>query len=212
MSAAEAGAAWLPTHALAFLAVALALLFVLLPRLLSRAAGGSTTILGFAQLSGPDNWRAACCAPVTSWLNAKILNREIDPSAAKAREEDVEMTIIWLHPLGHENKLVGPCCPAWSPLQYCPCEIQAAEVWLSHLLPKARFIAPSAEAAPISSEMTPCSEMPLRAWFDIYGKTPLVAYDDSGIELAVERINTLIEAEIARGTPSSRIVLAGASQ
>lgn len=209
---AAADAPWLSAHGLAALAAVLALLFVLLPRLLSK---GGSRILGFAQLSGPgDNWRAACCAPVASWLNSTILHREIDPSLEKARDEDVEMTIIWLHPLGHENKLVGPCCPTWSPAGLsCPCAISAPEVWLSHLLPKARIIAPSSEAGPVSADdMTPCAEMPIRTWFDVYGKTPLVAYDESGIELAVERVNQLIEAEIARGTPSSRIVLAGASQ
>ena len=60
---------------------------------------------------------------------------------------------------------------------------------LHKLLPRARFVSPSADANAISADdLTPLRGIPLRSWFDLYGTTPACAYDERGIELAVERV------------------------
>lgn len=52
----------------------------------------------------------------------------------------------------------------------------------------------------------------MRAWYDIRAFTPEGRADSEGLGESVRRMNGYLEAEIARGIPASRIVLAGFSQ
>ncbi|KAI1724717.1 phospholipase/Carboxylesterase domain-containing protein [Ditylenchus destructor] len=49
------------------------------------------------------------------------------------------------------------------------------------------------------------------AWYDIFGLTATSCEDDAGIELAKKYVHSLIDAEVAAGTPSKRIILGGFS-
>lgn len=52
----------------------------------------------------------------------------------------------------------------------------------------------------------------MRAWYDVYGLTPISREDDIGIGESQLQIEQLIAQEISRGIPANRIVLAGFSQ
>ena len=61
---------------------------------------------------------------------------------------------------------------------------------LHALLPNARIVSPPAPLNTLSDKnLLPYigDSLPLRAWFDLHGPTPLAAYDEHGIELAVEQ-------------------------
>lgn len=49
------------------------------------------------------------------------------------------------------------------------------------------------------------------AWYDLYGLTINAQEDERGIEAAKQYVHGLIDAEVARGIPSERIVLGGFS-
>jgi len=49
------------------------------------------------------------------------------------------------------------------------------------------------------------------SWYDLYGLTDTTREDDQGIELAKNYVHSLVDAEIAAGIPSQRIILGGFS-
>lgn len=49
------------------------------------------------------------------------------------------------------------------------------------------------------------------AWFDIYGVTPECRQDESGIACATKYVHELVDAEVASGIPSERIIIGGCS-
>jgi hypothetical protein len=182
---------WLSPQGYLLLACVAIAVAVLLPRC-TKGGAGSGVLLCMPRLSCSRGARAACCDALGDYLNRRTRHCEQPPNEDKAREDDVEMTVIWLHSLGHDNAFADATCPSWSPLQRWPFGCERVETTLHSLLPRARFVSPSADASPITAEdLTPLIGCPLRSWFDIYGKTPLSAYDESGIELAVERVRAL---------------------
>ncbi len=53
---------------------------------------------------------------------------------------------------------------------------------------------------------------PMRAWYDILGVDLVKREDETGLRDSMQQVGQLIEREVARGVPASRIVLAGFSQ
>ncbi|MFN3571001.1 MAG: alpha/beta hydrolase [Polaromonas sp.] len=71
-----------------------------------------------------------------------------------------------------------------------------------------RFLFPNAPVIPVT--INGGYQMP--AWYDILGADLTQRQDEAGLRQTQASINTLIAAEIARGIPARRIVIAGFSQ
>jgi phospholipase/carboxylesterase len=82
-----------------------------------------------------------------------------------------------------------------------------AELALPDSLP-VRFVFPHAPVRPVTVN----NGFEMRAWYDIKAFTPEGRSDTPGLAESVRRIETCLQAEIARGVPPARIVLAGFSQ
>jgi phospholipase/carboxylesterase len=100
--------------------------------------------------------------------------------------------IIWLHGLGADGHDFAGLVPELD-LSGCPA---------------IRFIFPHAPSIPVT--LNGGYVMP--AWYDILGADLIDRQDTAGIRASEQAITALIEREMARGIPSSRIVLAGFSQ
>ncbi|MCB5205997.1 alpha/beta hydrolase [Methylovorus mays] len=98
-------------------------------------------------------------------------------------------SIIWLHGLGADGHDFVPI---------------AEELGL----PQVRYIFPHAPVRPISLN----NGYPMRGWYDIFGLGLDSQQDEAGIRAMQTEIEMLIQAEITRGIPAERIVLAGFSQ
>ena len=100
--------------------------------------------------------------------------------------------VIWLHGLGADGN------------DFVPIVEQLA-------LPKLgiRFVFPHAPMMPVTIN----GGFVMRAWYDILeADLSTRTEDERGVRASQERIEGLIQKEVARGIPSSRIVLAGFSQ
>ena len=71
-----------------------------------------------------------------------------------------------------------------------------------------RFVFPHAPMRPVTVN----AGYVMRAWYDIKSFTPEGRADAAGLAESVQLVNRYLDAEIARGIPASRIVLAGFSQ
>jgi phospholipase/carboxylesterase len=71
-----------------------------------------------------------------------------------------------------------------------------------------RFVFPHAPIRPVTLN----GGMEMRAWYDIKGMSVSRDQDEAGIEHSSGLVQSLIDREITRGIPASRIVLAGFSQ
>lgn len=111
---------------------------------------------------------------------------EIEPA------EPATASIIWLHGLGANGHDFEPIVP---------------ELQLPASL-AARFVFPHAPSVPVTIN----GGIVMPAWYDILGMGPSSAVDVAGIRASADRIDALIEREVARGIPHRRIVLAGFSQ
>jgi phospholipase/carboxylesterase len=100
--------------------------------------------------------------------------------------------IIWLHGLGADGHDFAGLVPELD-LSGCPA---------------IRFIFPHAPSIPVT--LNGGYVMP--AWYDILGADLIDRQDAAGIRASEQAITALIEREMARGIPASRIVLAGFSQ
>ena len=98
-------------------------------------------------------------------------------------------TAIWLHGLGADGHDFEPVVEMLN-------------------LPHIKFILPHAPYRPVTFN----NGYEMRAWYDIFGLQPDSPQDEVGINSMQDTINSMIEAEIARGIPSQRILLAGFSQ
>ena len=101
-------------------------------------------------------------------------------------------TVIWPHGLGADGNDFVPIVP----------ELGLRK---DHGI---QFVFPHAGIRPVTLN----NGYPMRAWYDIVGLSRTGAQDTPGIRESAQRINALIEAEIASGIASTRIVLAGFSQ
>ena len=101
-------------------------------------------------------------------------------------------TVIWLHGLGADGNDFVPIVPELG-------------------LPKAhgvKFIFPHAPVRPVTLN----NGMPMRAWYDIVGLNRTGPQDTPGIHASAARIGALLDAEIASGIASTKLILAGFSQ
>ena len=101
-------------------------------------------------------------------------------------------SVIWLHGLGADGHDFEPVVPYLG------------------LAPSTgvRFIFPHALRRPVTIN----NGMVMRAWYDITELSSTRSRDDAGINHSEAKIRDLIENEIKRGIPASRIILAGFSQ
>lgn len=97
--------------------------------------------------------------------------------------------IIWMHGLGADGHDFEPVVQMLN-------------------LPHIKFILPHAPYRPVTLN----NGYEMRAWYDIFGLQPDSPQDEVGINSMQATINSMIEAEIARGIPSQQILLAGFSQ
>jgi len=100
-----------------------------------------------------------------------------------------QATIIWLHGLGADGHDFEPVVQMLN-------------------LPHIKFILPHAPYRPVTLN----NGYEMRAWYDIFGLQSDSQQDEAGINSMQATINAMIEAEIANGIPSQRILLAGFSQ
>ena len=71
-----------------------------------------------------------------------------------------------------------------------------------------RFVFPRAPVRPVTLN----NGHEMRAWYDILGMPGNGAEDEAGLRETFAAVHALLEREVARGIPASRIVLAGFSQ
>ena len=103
-----------------------------------------------------------------------------------------EASVIWMHGLGAHNRDFDTLIPHLTNKNALPL----------------RFIFPNAPTRPVSINLN----APMRAWYDIYSLTNLNREDKTGVTQSAALISQLIQAEIDRGVPANRIILAGFSQ
>ncbi len=103
-----------------------------------------------------------------------------------------QWVVIWLHGLGADGHDFAPIVP---------------ELLRPHW-PAIRFVFPHAPVQPITIN----NGLPMRAWYDILGMDFRSRADKVGVTASVQALDALVEAEIARGIPAERILLAGFSQ
>ena len=106
-----------------------------------------------------------------------------------SNNETINASVIWLHGLGADGHDFVPVVEMLN-------------------LPNIRFILPHAPYRKVTRN----KGYEMRAWYDIYGLTPISQEDAIGIAESQLQIEALIAQEIERGVPAARIVLAGFSQ
>lgn len=105
---------------------------------------------------------------------------------------DPDMAVIWMHGLGADG---GDFVPIVQELELTDC-------------PPIRFVFPHAPTMPVTVN----NGYVMRAWYDILGPDLVLREDEAGLRLSEAAIGRLIAAQVARGIPSERIILAGFSQ
>ena len=111
---------------------------------------------------------------------------EINPAAAP------RATVIILHGLGADGTDFLP---------------MADELDLTAVGP-VRYLMPRAPVRRVTIN----GGQPMRAWYDILGVDLVKREDEAGLRDSMQQVGELIDREVARGVPASRIVLAGFSQ
>jgi phospholipase/carboxylesterase len=106
--------------------------------------------------------------------------------------ESATAAVIWLHGLGADGYDFVPI---------------VEELRLPQSL-AARFVFPHARTRPVTIN----NGFAMRAWYDIKGISRDGGEDDAGIRESEQVVRDYIAAEIARGIPAKRIVIAGFSQ
>jgi phospholipase/carboxylesterase len=101
-------------------------------------------------------------------------------------------SVIWLHGLGADGYDFVPVVK----------ELEALGA------PAARYVFPHAPQIPVSIN----NGYVMRAWYDILGTDLVRREDEAGLRRSQSQVEQLIDREVARGMPRSRIVLAGFSQ
>jgi phospholipase/carboxylesterase len=101
-------------------------------------------------------------------------------------------SVIWLHGLGADGGDFAALVPELD-LTRCP---------------PIRFIFPHAPSLPVTIN----GGYVMPAWYDIRGSDLISQQDEAGIRASELAICALIEQELTRGIPATRVVLAGFSQ
>lgn len=119
-------------------------------------------------------------------MHTQLSTVEIKPKAEHRH------SIIWLHGLGADGHDFESIVPEL--------RLNAED----HI----HFIFPDAPFRPITIN----GGMMMRAWFDILELSRNLRVDIAGLSASCKLVEHLIEAEVAQGTPSEQILLAGFSQ
>lgn len=114
------------------------------------------------------------------------------PIIVETGSNSPDSCVIWLHGLGADGHDFEPIVP---------------ELGLSPEL-NIRFVFPHAPMIPVTINQG----FVMRAWYDIAEANIAERQDDTGIRASQAMLVELIEAQIAQGIESARIVLAGFSQ
>jgi phospholipase/carboxylesterase len=117
---------------------------------------------------------------------------EILPAVELQTAPAPQASVIWLHGLGADGYDFVPVVR----------ELEALGA------PAARYVFPHAPTRPVTIN----GGYVMRAWYDILGTDLVRREDEAGVRDSHTRVEALIAREEARGTPHSRIVLAGFSQ
>jgi phospholipase/carboxylesterase len=118
--------------------------------------------------------------------------KETESAVTLEPASNATAAVIWMHGLGADGYDFVPI---------------VEELRLPSSLP-IRFVFPHAKARPVTIN----NGYVMRAWYDIKGLTRDGMEDDVGIRESETLVRDLIAAEVARGVPTRRIVLAGFSQ
>jgi phospholipase/carboxylesterase len=103
-----------------------------------------------------------------------------------------QAAVIWLHGLGADGNDFAALVPELN-LDSCP---------------PIRFIFPHAPSMPVTVN----GGYVMPAWYDIRASNLVSQQDDAGIRASEQAICALLDNELARGIPATRLVLAGFSQ
>lgn len=101
-------------------------------------------------------------------------------------------SVVWLHGLGADGYDFDPIVP----------QLRLPGG------PEVRYVFPHAPVQPVTIN----GGMAMRAWYDIVDLRAGAPQDGPGIRRSAAAVTALVEREIGRGIPASRIVLAGFSQ
>lgn len=101
-------------------------------------------------------------------------------------------SVIWLHGLGDSGDGFAPIVPEFQ----LPDELGV------------KFIFPHAPVQPVTIN----NGMQMRSWYDIKSMELDKRADEQGVRESAQKVQALIEAELAAGIPADKIVLAGFSQ
>jgi len=113
------------------------------------------------------------------------------PAVTVPAQKDHSATVIFLHGLGDTGR-------GWAP--------QMAE--FAESLPHVKFVLPNAPVAPVTLN----GGMRMTSWHDIKNLTTIDAEDFKGLAESRALVEAALQAEIAAGVPSHRILLGGFSQ
>jgi len=105
---------------------------------------------------------------------------------------DPRWSVLWLHGLGADGNDFVPILP----------ELVRRD-W-----PAIRFVFPHAPVRAVTIN----NGMRMRAWYDIRDFDLANRADEQGVLESIAQVTALIDREVARGVPASRIFLAGFSQ
>ena len=121
----------------------------------------------------------------------------------KTGTAEPDAAVIWMHGLGADANDFVPLVP----------ELDLHSKSGGQLA--IRFVFPNAPTMPVTIN----GGMAMRSWYDILhldiggaGSAGLPREDERGLRASQTMVDALIDAEIARGIPASRILLAGFSQ
>lgn len=118
--------------------------------------------------------------------------RNTDDAVILAAPGSHTATVVWLHGLGADGNDFVSIVP---------------ELGLSKKH-GVKFVFPHAAIRPVTLN----NGYPMRAWYDIFGLNRTGPQDLEGIRASAKRLAGILDAEIAAGIPSKRLVLAGFSQ
>ena len=119
-------------------------------------------------------------------------------------DQTADAAIVWMHGLGADANDFVPLVPEL--------DLRRADGTPMSI----RFVFPNAPVIPVTIN----SGMSMRAWYDILqmdigaglGRADVPREDERGLRSSQAQVDALVDAEIARGIPASRILLAGFSQ
>ncbi len=118
--------------------------------------------------------------------------RALPETVEQSTGSNPENSVIWLHGLGADGHDFEPLVPMLG----------------LHEIAATRFIFPHAPTRPVTLN----GGMRMRAWYDIKSISTSRDQDEAGINESTGLIHALIERELSRGVPASKIVIAGFSQ